>query len=79
MSFFKRGDYNVICDQSGFKYKASQTKKQWDGLRVYSGYYEDRHPQDYVSSKEDNQNVPDARPDGPDIFLNTNEVQPGDL
>ena len=79
MTYYKHGDYNVICDRSGFKLKASETKKEWDGVRVYKGFYEERHPQDFVSSSEDNQSVPDGRPEGTDIFLSPNEVQPGDL
>lgn len=57
----------------------SQTRKEWNGLRVWVGVYEPRQPQDYVRGRKDDMRVPDARPRQPDVFLTTNEVQPEDL
>lgn len=68
MTYIK-GDFWRICDRSGRKVRASQTVKQWDGLIVAFDEYEDRHPQDFVRGRKDNQAVPDARPEPVDAFL----------
>ena len=73
------GDHNVICDFSGFKIKRSQARKMWDGSMVRWDFWESRHPQDFVRSKTDRQRVEDARPEGSDTFLSSNEVTPEDL
>lgn len=78
-SYYRMGDYNVICDRTGFKVKASQTRKEWNGLRVLNRVWEPRHPQDFLTSKADHQAVPDPRSESADVFVGTNEVQPGDL
>lgn len=70
----KDGDYWVICDRTGFKVPASETRKEWNGLRVHKSVWEPRHPQDFVRGKADRQQVPDPRPEGEDTFLSTNEV-----
>lgn len=76
---YKKGDYNVICDASGFKCKASDTRKQWNGLRVRKDLWESRHPQDRVIVAKDVQSVPDPRPDTDPVFVGTNEVTEGSL
>jgi hypothetical protein len=42
-----KGDWNTVCDVCGFKYKASQLKDRWDGLKVCKEDWEVRHPSDY--------------------------------
>lgn len=63
--YYKHGDYNVICDRCGFKYKASETKLEWTGFLVCRTCYEERHPQDFVRGVKDVQQVPIARPERP--------------
>ncbi len=77
--FYKKGDYNVICDRSGFKVKASSTRKEWNGLRVFNRFWEPRHPQDFLKSFPDRQSVPDPRTESKDKFLSTNQVKAGDF
>ena len=60
--YLREHDFNRICDQCGFKFKASETRKQWDGLIVCNSCYEPRHPQDFVRGRRDRQRVPDPRP-----------------
>ena len=31
-AFGESNTYNAICDQCGWKYKAKDLKRQWDGL-----------------------------------------------
>lgn len=77
--FHKPGDFNRICDLSGFKVKASETRLQWDGLIVRKESFDSRHPQDFVKGKRDNQTVPRARPEGTDTFLGPTDVTEDDL
>lgn len=71
---YVEGSYNVICDRCGFKVKASQTREEWNGLRVCKTHWEPRHPQDKIKPAVDRQAVPDPRPEADDVFLSTNEV-----
>ncbi len=78
-TYYRFGDYNVICDRTGFKVKASQTQKEWNNLRVIRRVWEIRHPQDYLKSFTDKQAVPDARTEAANVFLAVGDVTPGDL
>jgi hypothetical protein len=42
------GDHWKICDVCGFKVRASQTRKRWDGMIVCRKDFEKRHEQDYA-------------------------------
>ena len=64
-------DYNVVCDRSGAWVKRSQCRYMWYGALVRADLWEPRHPQDILSSKDDNQTLPDARPNRPDPPLDT--------
>lgn len=72
-TYYAPGDWNVICDRCGFKYKASQLRETWDGLRVCSKDWEPRQPQDYVRGVRDNQAVPWTRPRPGDVFSDSAE------
>lgn len=78
-SYYKRGDHNVICDISGFKYKRSECQKTWDGFIVHRSHFERRHPQDFVRAHFDKQAVTDSRPDDEPSFVTDNQVLPEDL
>ena len=56
------GDFWRIDDRSGFKVRASRTRKEWTGDIVSTKSWEARHPQDYVRGRPDDQTVPDPRP-----------------
>jgi len=68
-NWLKLGDWNVICDSCGRKFKASTMKKRWDGLLVCSEDFEVKHPQLSLRVHGDKQIVPLPRPEAPDIFL----------
>ncbi len=76
---YRPGDWLVKCDRTGFTVYASDTRKEWNGLRVRKESFETRHPQDFVKGREDRQAVPDARPRPPDVFLEANDVTVDDL
>lgn len=73
------GDYNAICDVCGFKFKASELRRRWDGYMVCSSDYEQRHPQDLIRLKPDRQAVPWARPESPDTFRVPAPADPNSL
>lgn len=63
------GDWNADCDVCGFKFKASQLKKRWDGLMCCSKDYELRHPQDFLRVREEKVSPPWTRPEPEDEFI----------
>lgn len=79
------GDFYRICDRTGFKVRASATRKQWDDLIVRDESYEPRQPQDYVTGVVDEQWVEDPRPVqsasfvGPLCTVTTANVVPGQV
>lgn len=77
--YLKLGEWNVLCDVCGFKYKSSQIKKRWDGLYVCEKDYEARHPQDFIRGVRDDQSVDFTRPEATDNFVTDNEVTVDDL
>jgi hypothetical protein len=66
---FIHGDWNVICDSCGFKFKASQVFARWDNLMVCRDCWETKHPQESVKSIPDRQVPPFVRPGGSDLFI----------
>ena len=74
-SRWDNGSWNVICDQCGRMYKASELQLRWDGLMVCSGDWEPRQPQDFVHGVADKQAPPFARPEQSDYFIPFNYTQ----
>lgn len=70
---YRPGDHLVQCDRTGFTVYASETVKEWNGLRVRKESAEPRHPQDFVKGVRDDQTVHDPRPRN-ERFLTANEV-----
>ena len=68
-NWLKLGDYNVVCDSCGRKFKASTMRKRWDGLLVCREDFEHKHPQLSLKVQGDKQQVPIPRPEAPDQFL----------
>lgn len=66
---YREGDWNIICDRCGFKIKASQSKLEWDNLRVCKRCWEPRHPQEFARPLRDDQKVPFTRPEQEDEFV----------
>ena len=66
-TYYKKGDWNAICDICGFKFKASKLKKQWDGLMVCPQDFSPRHPQEFLRGKKDDQSVEWTRSEAADV------------
>lgn len=62
------GDHYRICDRTGLKVRASQTRKEWTGAIVRDLSWEARHSQDFVRGRADKQTVIGPRPDSEPEF-----------
>lgn len=69
--YLKIGDHNAFCDRCGFKYKASELRKEWQGFMVCATCWEPRHPQEFVRSIPEKPAPPWSRPrnDGPSVLI----------
>jgi hypothetical protein len=65
--YLKVGDHNAFCDVCGFKFKASELRKRWDGMMVCSEDNEIRHPQDLIRSIKEKPAPPFSRPRNDEI------------
>lgn len=65
------GDPWGDCDRCGFKYRQSQLRKEWTGLRVCATCFEPKHPQLNLRVYPERISVKNARPsqDGTPILL----------
>ena len=67
--YLKSGDFNALCDSCGFKFKASELRRRWDGFMVCSDDFEERHPQDLIRLRPERTALPWARPYPTDTFV----------
>lgn len=78
--YYKPGDFNRICDRCGLKRKASETREEWNGKIVCAdGCFEERHPQDFVRGKYDDQRVDKPRPDTEPVYVSPTDITADDL
>jgi hypothetical protein len=61
-------DYNALCDVCGFKKKASELIKRWDGLMVCDEDWEPRNILDFYRTRNDAHQLPFTRPDDASEF-----------
>ena len=78
-NYYNNGDWNVICDRTGFKVKYSGCRKEWNNLIVRRESWEKRNAQDFIKAVKDVQAVPMARPRNTINYLGVNEVTTDDL
>lgn len=62
------GDWNTLCSMCGFKFKASQLSKNWQGQYRCNRCQEARHPQDFVRAVPDVQTPPWVQPAPDPLF-----------
>lgn len=67
--FYIGGSFWRLDDRSGFKCRAENTTKEWNGLYIRSDMSEMRQNQDFVRGVADDQRVPEPRPRQMDAFL----------
>jgi hypothetical protein len=57
-NWFKSGEWNVFCMVCNRKIKSGEALKRWDGLIVCSEDYENRHPMDFLRTRQERITVP---------------------
>ena len=65
------GDYWMICQRTGGKYRRSEMRKEWTGFWVHKSVFNIRNAQDFVRSVPDNPAVHPALPDVPQTMGET--------
>ena len=65
------GSYSAICDECGFKFKASELMRRWDGAMVDAACFEPRHPQEFIRATNDTTKLPFIRPDNDSLLTYT--------
>lgn len=68
-TWWRSGSWNTICDRCGFKFKAEELNKEWDGLMVCRECWEIRHPQELLRPIPDQAKLPWTRPEQKDQFI----------
>lgn len=63
------GSWNAVCFRCGFKRKANQLMRQWQGYWVCPEHWEARHPQDFVRTPPDQMAAPWTQPRPGDYFI----------
>lgn len=69
--YLVEGDWNAVCYFDGFKYKASELRRHWQGFYVCKTCWETRQPQDFVRSLPDVQTPPWAQPRPTAVYEDT--------
>ena len=63
------GTWNALCYFCGFKFKANEMRKHWQGFYVCERCWEPRQPQDFVRAIPDKMAAPWAQPVPADSFI----------
>lgn len=66
---YRSGGFYRVCDVCGGNFRASETRKRWDGLWVCTPDFETRHQQDFVRGQQDRIRVPEPRPVPSDVWV----------
>ena len=66
---YRRGDHNVISDDSGQKFKRSQMRKNWKNQMVAIDEWEPKHPQLNIRPRAEKIAIKDARTQGADAAV----------
>lgn len=56
--YYEEGSWNAVCSMCGFKFKANDLSKNWQGMYRCSRCQEPRQPQDFVRAVPDVQTPP---------------------
>jgi hypothetical protein len=66
---YRRGDYYLICAQSGRKIRRSEAVKQWDGVWVHRDFCDAPNPLDWPRKATPQRPVYPVRPEPTDVFI----------
>jgi hypothetical protein len=70
--FLRLGDWNVTCWFCGFKRKASDMARQWQGFYVCREHWEARQPQDFARGIAEHPTPPWTQPQPAAVYTYTN-------
>ena len=73
------GDHYLIDDRTGFRIRASDAIKQWDGSITHKDQHEERHPQDFIRGRINRQQAENIAGVHDDTFIDVNDVTQDDL
>lgn len=73
--FYRSGDYNVRCDTCGAKFKASELRLQWNGIRACYYDFEYRNAQELLRPPRPEQPPWWTRPTPPTIWVPGANIQ----
>lgn len=60
--YYADGSWNAVCYFCGFRYKATELRRHWQGFYVCPKCFEVRQPQDFVRAIPDVQTPPWVQP-----------------
>lgn len=66
--YYKPGTYNTVCYECGFKFKADELLKYWQGCFLCSCCWNPRQPQDFARAIPDVQTPPWTQPQPAPVF-----------
>lgn len=67
-NWYKSGEWNVWCMVCNRKIKSGEALKRWDGLIVCPEDFENRHPLDFLRTRQERITVPYSAPTSFDQF-----------
>lgn len=70
---YEPGNYHLICDECGFKFRRKEMRLRWDNLWVCKDDWETRQPQDFVTARIDVIVVDPVRSPPSDEFVTTDQ------
>lgn len=73
-NYYKRGSYNAICDVCGFKFKAEELRKRWDGAMACNKDWEPRNSLDFIKAPQGTTALSWTRPETTDVFVTVNYI-----
>lgn len=80
---YVKGQWNVLCQRCGHKFKSGKLRREWTGLMTCCGVdtnncFDPRHPQDSVKGKTDKQAPAWVSPEPAPIIIDPNVPQDWD-
>jgi hypothetical protein len=73
-TYLKLGDWNAVCQVCGFRFKGSELRKRWDGVRVCADDFETRHPSDFLRVPREDTSVPWTSPEADESFVEDDAI-----
>ena len=76
---YEPGNYWMICDVCGRKFRFSDMLRRWDNAWVCHNDWEIQHPQEHLRGRSERIGVPVARPEPTETVIGPGDVMQEDL